>query len=301
MRRSPTSPAVTLLFLALTAATPMDAQRLTTAQAMQLPSREADHRLFWGLDPIQFGDLRLPDGPGPHPVAVLIHGGCWLSAYSLHYMGAMADALKAAGIASWNVEYRRVGDAGGGWPGTLLDAGHAIDDLRFLATKYPLDLSRVVLSGHSAGGHLALWAAARHRLPAGDPLRGDDPLPIRGVVALAPLVDLAASVSDTTPLCDRSAIQLLGGTPAEVPDRYAQTSPAERLPLGIRYAIVQGADDPLVPAAHVTPFVEAARRAGDEVQLELVPDAGHFELVAPGTAAFAIVLGVFRTMLEVAP
>lgn len=276
---------------------PVDAQNLSTAQAMQLPSEEADHRLFWGLDPLQFGDLRLPDGPGPHPVVVLIHGGCWLSAYGMQYMGAMADALKAEGIATWNIEYRRVGDAGGGWPGTLVDVGRAIDDLRFLATKYPLDLDRVVLSGHSAGGHLALWAATRHRLPAGHPLRGEDPLPVRGVLALAPVADLAASVSDATPICGRSAAQLLGGTPAEVPERYAQASPAELLPLGMPYALVAGVDDALVPAAHVAAFAERARAAGDEVRLELVPEAGHFEVVAPGTVAFAVVVGFLKGML----
>lgn len=289
-----------LLALALLAAGPsarMDAQLLTTAQAMALPSAEADHRLYWGLEPIQFGDLRLPDGPGPHPVVILIHGGCWLSAYGMQYMGAMAEALKAEGIATWNIEYRRVGDGGGGWPGTLVDVGRAVDDLRFLATKFPLDLDRVVLSGHSAGGQLALWAATRGRLPSGDPLRGEDPLPVRGVVALAPVADLAASVSEATPICGRSAAQLLGGTPAEVPARYAQASPAELLPLGLPYALVAGVEDALVPAAHVAAFAERARAAGDEVRLELVPESGHFEVVAPGTVAFAVVVGFLKAML----
>lgn len=275
----------------------LNAQMLTTAEAMALPSEEADHRLFWGLDPLQFGDLRLPDGPGPHPVVVLIHGGCWLNEYPMHYMGAMADALKAAGIATWNIEYRRVGDPGGGWPGTFLDVGRAVDDLRFLATRYPLDLTRVLLSGHSAGGHLALWAAERSRRAPGDPLRGDDPLPVRGVVALAPIVDLAASVSEATPVCGRSAAQLLGGSPADVAERYAQASPAERLPLGVPFVIVHGADDALVPAAHVVPFIEAARAAGGEVRLELVPGAGHFEPIAPGTVAFTVVMGFIQAML----
>lgn len=275
----------------------LDAQMLTTAEAMALPSTEADHRLFYGLDPLQFGDLRLPEGPGPHPVVVLIHGGCWLAEYHMHYMGAMADALTAAGIATWNIEYRRVGDPGGGWPGTLLDVGRAVDDLRFLATRYPLDLTRVVLSGHSAGGQLALWAAERPRRAPGDPLRSEDPLPVLGVVALAPVVDLAASVSAAAPICDGSAAQLLGGGPDLVAERYAQASPSERLPLGVPYAIVHGADDALVPAAHVVPFVDAARAAGDDVRLELIPGAGHFEVIAPGTVAFAVVLSFIQAML----
>lgn len=279
------------------ATTRMDAQILTTAQAMQLPSEEADHRLFWGLGELQFGDLRLPAGPGPHPTVVLIHGGCWLSEYRMQYMGALGDALKAEGIATWNIEYRSVGDAGGGWPGTMLDVGAAIEDLRFLATKFPLDLNRVVLSGHSAGGQLALWAATRPSAPAGNPLRGEDPLPVRGVVALSLVADLAASVSDETPICGRSAAQLLGGTPAEVPERYALVSPSALLPLGFPYAIVSGVEDQFVPAAHVAAFADAARRAGDDVRLELVPEAGHFEVVAPGTVAFAVTIGFIKAML----
>lgn len=291
-------PLLLALLLAVTGATTrMDAQILTTAQAMQLPSEEADHRLFWGLSEIQFGDLRLPAGPGPHPVVVLIHGGCWLSAYGMQYMGALGDALKAEGIATWNIAYRRVGDPGGGWPGTMLDVGAAIDDLRYLATKYPLDLDRVVLSGHSAGGQLALWAATRPRAAAGNPLRGENPLPVHGVVALSPVADLAASVSDETPICGRSAAQLLGGTPAEVAERYALVSPSELLPIGVPYAIVSGVEDQFVPAAHVAAFADAARRAGDDVRLELVPETGHFEVVAPGTVAFAVTVGYIKAML----
>lgn len=276
---------------------PMDAQILSTREAMALPSRPADHRIPYGAGAEQFGDLRLPTGPGPHPVAVLVHGGCWLSAYGLDYMGAMADALAEAGIASWSIEFRRVGSPGGGWPGTMLDVGAAIDHLRVLATSHPLDLGRVALSGHSAGGHLVLWAAARDRQPVSSPLHASDPLPVRGVVALAPIADLAASVAAERPLCNGSAAQLMGGGPAEVADRYALASPSELLPLGIPYVIVNGAQDPIVPAAHVTAFAERARRAGDRVRLEIVPASGHFEPVAPGKAAFAVTLAAIVEMI----
>ncbi len=275
----------------------MDAQVLSTREAMALPSSPADHRIAWGTEPVQFGDLRVPAGPGPHPVVVLIHGGCWLAEYGLAYMGALADALRDAGIATWNIEYRRVGDPGGGWPGTMLDAGRAIDHLRTMASSHSLDLTRVVLSGHSAGGHLALWAATRPRAAASHPLRGEDPLPVRGVVAVSPVADLAASVSDATPICGRSAAQLLGGAPAEVPERYALTSPSALLPLGLPYVIVSGVADQFVPAAHVAAFAAAAQRAGDRVRLELVPAAGHFEPVAPGSAAFGLVLAAIRETL----
>lgn len=276
---------------------PMDAQLLSTREAMALPSQLADHRISYGPGAEQFGDLRLPAGAGPHPVVVLVHGGCWLAQYGLDYMGAMADALAETGIASWSIEFRRVGSPGGGWPGTMLDVGAATDHLRVLARSHPLDLSRVVLSGHSAGGHLVLWAAARHRQPTGSPLRADNPLPVRGVVALAPLADLAASVSAERPLCNGSAAQLLGGAPGEVPKRYAQASPSELLPLGMPMVIVNGAEDRVVPPAHVAAFAEAARAAGDQVRLEIVPASGHFEPVAPGTAAFGIVLGAIRGLL----
>jgi len=283
----------------LLAGTPalMDAQVLSTREAMALPSRPADHRITWGPAPGQFGDLRLPAGPGPHPVVVLIHGGCWLAQYGLDYLGAMADALTAAGYLTWSIEFRRVGDPGGGWPGTMTDVGAAIDYLRALADRFSLDLGRVVLSGHSAGGHLALWAAARGRQPAGSPLRVANPLPVRGVAALAPLADLAASVDPATPLCDGTAAQLLGGTPAGVPERYRLASPAELLPLDVPYVIVNGALDQIVPPEHVIRFAAAARAAGDRVRLEIVPGAGHFEPVAPASPAFAIVLAAIRELM----
>lgn len=274
----------------------MDAQLLSTAEGIALPARPADHRIAWGNGPVQFGDLRLPDGPGPHPVVVLMHGGCWLSQYSLEYMGGLGDALKAAGIATWSIEYRRIGDNGGGWPGTFQDAGAAIDHLRTLTDRFRLDLSRVVLAGHSAGGHLALWAAARGRLPAASPVRGERPLAVRGVVGIAPIGDLAASLGGDTPLCGGSAARLMGGTPGEVAERYAQGSPSALLPLGVPLVLVVGSDDRLVPAAHVAAFADAARKAGDSVRLEIVPASGHFEPIAAGRVAFAIVVGAIRDL-----
>ena len=142
--------------------------RLMTPQDLQaLPSEAPDHRINYGQDPSQYGELRVPRGPGPHPTLILIHGGCFKAAYATASdLAPMADALKAMGIASWNIEYRRVGDAGGGWPGTYVDVGRAIDYFRTLAGRHNLDTGRVVIMGHSAGGHLAMWAAARARVPA---------------------------------------------------------------------------------------------------------------------------------------
>src|SRR5439155_8576098 len=141
-------------------------------------------------DSLQFGELRLPKGRGPFPVAIVIHGGCWRSDYDLKHVGPLAGALTERGIATWTIEYRRIGDPGGGWPGTFEDVAQAADHLRALARRYPLDLHHVVAIGHSAGGHLALWLAARPGLPPDAALASADPLPISGVVGLAAISDL---------------------------------------------------------------------------------------------------------------
>src|SRR3954453_11313759 len=146
-------------------------QTLTTQQAMNLPQAKADKRISYGSDPHQFGDLRMPHpdrgwkgGNQKFPVAIVIHGGCWSADYDLIYMGNMSAALAKQGIATWSIEYRRVGDAGGGWPGTFQDVANAAAYVRELAKLYPLDVKRVIAVGHSAGGHLGLWLAARHKL-----------------------------------------------------------------------------------------------------------------------------------------
>src|SRR5579864_48582 len=148
-------------------------------EILDLPAPPADVRLPYGTDQFQFGDLRLPQSAGPHPVAIVVHGGFWRAQYGLEYAGHLCAALAHAGIATWNLEYRRIGNPGGAWPNTFLDVAQGADYLRVLAEKYPLDLKRVITAGHSAGGHLAVWLAARHRIPAGDPLAPSDLIAIR--------------------------------------------------------------------------------------------------------------------------
>jgi acetyl esterase/lipase len=215
---------------------PLSARSAPGLMLNTLPASSPDHRLFYGGEASQFGDLRLPRGSGPYPVAILIHGGCFKAAYASNRdLAAMADALRNDGIATWNIEYRRLGEAGAGWPGTYLDVARAVDHVRVLAAPYMLDLRRVVLVGHSAGGHFAMWAAARSRLPADSQLRTPDPLSIRGAVNLAGPVDMTANIAGYEGLCrDKVITGLLGGSPAEVPQRYAQTSPIHLLPLGYR-------------------------------------------------------------------
>jgi len=262
---------------------PLQPPLIGVDEVLKLPNPAPDARIPYGSDPLQFGDLRLPEAEGPHPVVVIIHGGCWRSQYTIEHIGSFADALTRDGLATWTIEYRRVGDPGGGWPGTFLDVGAAIDHIHRLREEHALDISRVVVAGHSAGGHLALWAGARRKLTDAA-LRGKDPLALKGVVSLAGVDNLRRAIDEG--VCDNMAAELLGGTPEEVPERYAVTSPIELLPLGVAQHLVSGARDPIVPEAFGRDYCRAAREAGDEAVLTVIPDAGHFELIAPSTAAW---------------
>jgi acetyl esterase/lipase len=232
-------------------------------------------------------------------VVVLIHGGCFKAAYAnTRDLAPMADALKADGIATWNVEYRRLGQPGGGWPGTYLDVGRAVDYLRTLAGQYQLDLGRVIIVGHSAGGHLAMWTAARSRLPTSSPLYVTDPLPVRGVIDLAGPVDMTANIQGYETLCRDTVItSLLGGTPATVPERYQQASAIKLLPLGVPQALVEGTHEDFVPLPLMKAYAEAARRAGDPVQLVVIPGVGHFEVASPRSSAWPTVESAIRSLL----
>jgi acetyl esterase/lipase len=271
--------------------------RVTWAQVAALPVPPADHREPYGSDSLQFGELRLPRGRGPFPVAIVIHGGCWRSEYDLQHVGPLAGALTRRGIATWTIEYRRIGDPGGGWPGTFEDVAHAADHLRALARTYPLDLTRVVAVGHSAGGHLALWLASRAKLPRPDAFAADEPLPLRGVVGLAAISDLGAYARGSS-WCCQSALLLMGGSPDSLPERYALGDPIQRLPFGIPVRLVHGSEDAIVPIAQSRAFVEAARAKHDDATLTTVAGAGHFDLVAPDSPAGAIVLRTVSELLR---
>ncbi|HEY7983252.1 MAG TPA: alpha/beta fold hydrolase [Ktedonobacterales bacterium] len=255
--------------------------------------------LAYGPLPLQFGELRLPAGPGPHPTLVTIHGGFWRARYGLDYFGTLDDALAAAGVATWNIEYRRLGNRGGGWPGTLLDVAAAVDHLRALAARYPLDLARAGALGHSAGGHLALWAAGRARLPATSPLFAPEPLRLGCAVALAGVCDLRRAWE--LRLSANVTQDLLGGTPTQVPERYAAASPAELLPLGVPQALIHGTNDDSVPYAISVGYHAAARAAGDDVSLVTLAGKGHFEMVDPATPEWGAVLAEALRLLGMRP
>lgn len=256
-------------------------------EILALPPPSADARLRHGPDPSHVGDLRLPPGAGLHAVALVIHGGYWRAAYDLAYMGHACAALTAAGLATWNVEYRRIGQAGSGCPGTFRDVARAADYLRDLAPRHNLDLARVVAVGHSAGGHLALWLAGRARIPADDPLYDPSPLPLHGVVALAGVADLRRAWE--LRLSDNIVETFLGGTPDTVAERYAVASPAALLPLGVPQILVHGTADESVPYAISRDYHAVALAGGDAATLVTLPSAGHFELVDPRMPEWVLV------------
>ena len=264
------------------------------------PLPRSDEHIAYGPGQSQFGELWLPATPGRHALVIMIHGGCWRARVAkLSIMNYAADDLRRRGIAVWNIEYRGVDEAGGGYPGTFLDVAAAADALRAIAPARHLELGRVVVVGHSAGGHLAAWLAARRRLPPGGPLVSRDPLPIAGVVSLGGLPDLKADKAAREAACGAEVVDALTGpaTPGRR-DVFADTSPAERLPLGVPEAVVNGADDPLAPPWLGRAYADRLRTAGDPVTVVEVPDTGHVELIAPGSAAWERAVTLITRMAQ---
>jgi len=270
-------------------------QGQSSRDVLTRPVPQADHRIAYGSNEFQFGDLRLPKGAGPHPVAIVIHGGCWMAEYGLSYMGHLSAALTEAGVATWSIEYRRVGNKGGGWPGTFEDTARAADHLRTIAKTHPLDLNQVIAVGHSAGGHLALWLAARKLLPKDSPVYSPDPLPLRGVVSLAGVTDLRRAGT----ACDANVPQLMGGAANDKGAIYDQASPIKLLPLGVPSAIVQGDSDTIIPTEMAKDYAEAAKKKGDDAKLIVIEKAGHFEIVDPKSLVWEAVRNEALALLKV--
>jgi acetyl esterase/lipase len=233
------------------------------------------YRIAYGNDPLQFAELRLPIAGSPHPVAIVIHGGFWRAKYDLEYIRPVCETLTSSGIATWNLEYRRIGNPGGGWPGTFEDIAAGAGHLQAIAAEFHLDLKRVLAIGHSAGGHLALWLASRKKfLPA--------------AISLAGVVDLRRAWE--LHLSNTVVADFLGGSPDEVPDRYDLASPIEQLPFGIPQKLFHGTADASVPIEISEHYVDTAQTRGDNAELITFENSGHFELVDPGTKEFAVVL-----------
>lgn len=272
-------------------------QVVTWQDLAALPAPAAGIRIAYGSDSSQFGVLRVPEGKRPFPVVVVVHGGCWLSDYNLEYMSHLSAALTKAGYATWNLEFRRVGNTGGGWPGTFQDVAKGTDFVRKLAKNYPVNKKQVVVLGHSAGGHLALWLAARKNLSHKSFFYTRKPLKVKGVVSLAGIADLESYATDKGS-CNTAVPKLMGGMPADVSDRYAQASPLQLLPLKVPQRLVQGALDPIVPATQATTYSALAKSKGDDAEMVLVPDAGHFDLVAPQSPVWEKVLATVQELFQ---
>lgn len=273
---------------------------MTPFDLQALPRLAPDYRITYGQDSSEYGQLRIPAGSRAHPVVILIHGGCWKAQYaSLKDLEPMADALKADGIATWNIEYKRLGETGGGWPGTYLDVGRAVDHLRTLAPKYNLDLNHVMLVGHSAGGHLAMWAAARSRLANTSPLYVANPLRVSGVMNLAGTLDMTDNIPNMEEGCRDSVVtQMVGGAPQSVPAHYAEASAMQLLPIGVPQVLVWDEHEDFVPLPLAQKYERAATRAGDRVRLIVIPAVGHFELGSPLTSAWPPIKSAIRGLLE---
>lgn len=282
--------------LALT--TNATAAPLSFGELLARPRAKPTEIVKYGAAAHQFGELWLPGGQGPFRTVVLIHGGCWLAELpGTELMAYMAADLQAHGYAVWSIDYRRIGEAGGGYPGTFQDTARAIDKLRELAPGHGLDLSHLVAVGHSAGGQLALWAAARSKIVKESAIGSVDPVAIHGVVSLAGIDDLKAYRQDGPQACGGADTidALIGATLRAGGNPYLDTSPAALLPIGVPQAVVSGALDPIVPAKFGLDYAMAAASAGDQVREMTVQDAGHFELIDPTSAGWAKI----RTEIDV--
>lgn len=255
-------------------------------------------RLTYGADRFQFGELYLPGEAGPYPVAILIHGGYWRAHYGLELMNGLGEDMAARGFAAWNIEYRRVGNAGGGWPGTFLDVARAADYLREISESYELDRSRVVPIGHSAGGHLAFWLATRSRIPAESPISPrEPPLPLAGAISLAGVLDLHLAYQ--LHLSNDAVVELLGAKPDEAPERYAAASPAALLPLGVPQVHIHGTADEHVPLQVSQSYAVAARAAGDVVDYVELSGVDHFDLISPVTEVWTLTIQKLEALLHI--
>jgi len=248
---------------------------------LSLVPPKADVRVAYGSDANQFLDLRLPKGKGPHALAIVIHGGFWRAKYDLGYAGHLCAALTAKGIATANVEYRRVGNAGGGWPGTFADVRTAYQFLLQSAHQHSFDARRVVVIGHSAGSQLGLCLAAHEK-------------GVKAVISLAGVVDLQRAYA--LHLSNDAVVEFLGGTPAEVGDHYKEADPM-KLTIAARQWLVHGAVDDVVPPALSRDYVSAKQKMKENAWLVEIARAGHFEVVDPRSRDWS---DVERVVLEAA-
>jgi len=256
---------------------------LSSEDILSKPQPQPDQRVAYGSDPNQYLEVRLPKGSGPHPALLNIHGGYWRAKYDLAHAGHLCDALRAAGIATFNVEYRRVGDAGGGWPGTFADVRSASRLIREKASTFHINAARLAVMGHSAGGQLALCLAAHET-------------PLKSAISLAGVLDLKKAFAQH--LSHDAVVEFLGGKPNEVPDHYREADPMELRITHARQWVLHGTDDDTVPPEFSREYAAYKNKMGERVELVQVAHAGHFELIDPGSEAFQKVISAVRSATE---
>ena len=267
------------------------ARLMTWPDLLERPRPTPNASVHYGSDPLQVADVWLPEGNGLHPVALMVHGGCWQTEIADRtIMNWIADDLRRRGIAVWNIDYRGVDRPGGGYPGTFQDVAAAADALRVHAAEYHLDASRVVAIGHSAGGHLALWLAGRPRLPADSPLHSASPLPIAEAISLGGLPDLEEAARSENGCGNEVIARISGG-------RFAETSVPRLAPLRVPQVLINGRQDRIIPTAYAEGYAGPMRAAGDDVRVRMLDSTGHVELIAPGTAAWAAAVEELRRAL----
>ena len=269
------------------------------------PAPIADYRIPYGAGPYQFGDLWIPQvvGKALIPLVVFFHGGWWKSEYDLGYAGHLCADLKKHGIATWSVEYRRVGSTGGGWPTTFQDAASGFDYAATLVKTYALYLARVVTMGHSAGGHLAFWIAGRHHIEPHSEIYEPRPqVPLKGAIALAGAVDLRLTI-DLSGYFNfahdkREVYDLMGGRPADLADRYKAANPGDLLPFHVPQVLIQGTEDSQIPAELPSRWADLARKSGDTVDVNIIPRSDHFDVVDPEGRAWNGIREIVKNMLS---
>jgi acetyl esterase/lipase len=250
---------------------------------LTLPPPPADARVPYGSDPNQFGELRLPKTGGPFPVVVNIHGGYWRSKYDLKHAGHLCAALTARGVATWNLEYRRVGNPGGGWPGSFEDIRSGYHYLSQITQRYRLDSSKLAVVGHSAGAQLALCLASHEAT-------------LKRVTSLAGVVDLQQAWE--LHLSDNAVVDFLGGEPRAVPEHYREADPMQlKIPQATQW-LVHGAADDTVPPFLSRNYTEQKKKRGENVHYLEISTAGHFDLIDPRSAAWPKVEGTVLHLLE---
>lgn len=274
--------ALALVCLTIPVAAAAPTHLLTLSELRSRPHAQPSATVHYGSDPLQVVDVWLPAGKGPFPTVLMIHGGCWTTRIAdRHIMDWLSDDLRKRGIAVWNIDYRGVDRPGGGYPGTFLDVAAGADALREHASEFNLDTRHVPAIGHSAGGHLALWLAARSKLPASSPLHSDHPFPVAAVISLGGLPDLELAGRVKNGCGTEVSRKLAAG-------HFDETSVPRLGPIRVPQYLVNGLQDPIIPAQMATDYRQRMQAAGDRVHIDWIPASGHFDLIDPNSRAWSV-------------